>query len=58
VGSRDFHLYAADAATGELRWRFATQGPIDDSSPTVAGGRIYVGSLDSRVYALYADTGG
>jgi outer membrane protein assembly factor BamB len=57
VGSRDYYLYAADAATGKLRWRFPTQGPIDDSSPALADGRIYVGSLDRHVYALNVDTG-
>ena len=50
-------MYAVDAATGELRWRFATRGPVDDSSPTVANGRVFVGSLDHNVYALDAITG-
>ncbi|WP_374212726.1 PQQ-binding-like beta-propeller repeat protein [Frankia sp. CiP3] len=40
-----------------MRWRYVTQGPVDDSSPAVANGLVYVGSLDTRVYALNAVTG-
>ncbi len=37
-------------------WTFATGNNIR-SSPAVAGGMVYVGSLDKRVYALDASTG-
>ena len=39
------------------RWRFETDGPIDDSSPLVVDGLVYVGSLDHRVYAVSAIDG-
>ena len=40
----------------ELRWRF-TAGDDIDSSPTVAGDAVYVGSDDGHLYALDATTG-
>ncbi|WP_336113306.1 outer membrane protein assembly factor BamB family protein [Streptomyces sp. PTD9-10] len=39
-----------------LRWRYATDNAVM-SSPTVAGGVVYVGSDDKNVYALDAATG-
>jgi hypothetical protein len=57
VGNWDGHVYALDAATGGLRWRYRTGGAVD-SSPAVSGGTVYVGSHDSYVYALDAATGG
>lgn len=41
---------------GGLAWRFRTGGPVR-SSPTVAGGVVYVGSGDGFLYALDAPTG-
>ena len=55
IGSADHHLYALDAATGELRWRYETQGPVQ--SPTVADGVVYFGSSDHHLYVLDAVTG-
>ena len=49
-------LYALDAATGALRWRFDTELPIGNS-PTVAGGVVYVGGFDHKLHALNATTG-
>ena len=56
VGSRDRHLYALDAGTGEERWRYRT-GAAVTSTPAVADGRVYVGSNDTRVHAVDAGTG-
>jgi serine/threonine protein kinase len=39
-----------------LRWSYTTAGKIS-SSPVVAGGIVYIGSDDDRVYALDAATG-
>src|SRR5208282_1624897 len=39
-----------------LEWSFTTRGEVW-SSPAVANGVVYVGSLDSNVYALNAKTG-
>jgi outer membrane protein assembly factor BamB len=55
-GSGDGHLYALDAATGALRWKFAT-GDVVHASPAYAGGVLYVGSWDSFLYAVDAATG-
>jgi outer membrane protein assembly factor BamB len=56
VGSGDHDVYALDAATGELRWKFAT-GNVVHASPAVANGTVYVGSWDRNMYALDAATG-
>jgi eukaryotic-like serine/threonine-protein kinase len=55
-GSGDGNLYALDAASGELRWKFAT-GDVVHASPAYADGVVYVGSFDSRLYAVDARTG-
>lgn len=55
-GSSDGHLYALNAATGKLEWKFKTGGIIH-SSPALYKGRVYVGSWDSKMYALDAKTG-
>lgn len=41
---------------GAIKWTFATAGAIH-SSPAVVDGIVYVGSQDSYVYAVKADTG-
>jgi eukaryotic-like serine/threonine-protein kinase len=56
VGSGDAHVYALDAASGRLRWKFRT-GDVVHASPAVADGRVYIGSWDSHFYALDAATG-
>ena len=62
----DHAVYALDARTGAKRWR-ARFGPdvahpghdwdFFQSSPTVAGRRLYVGSGDGNLYAFDAATG-
>jgi len=49
-------LYAVEAATGALRWRFQTEGNIA-SSPVVAGETVFVGSKDQCLYALAENSG-
>ncbi len=39
-----------------LKWSYATGGRVE-SSPAVANGVVYIGSLDRTVYALNASTG-
>ena len=39
--------------TGKAAWTFATRARVD-SSPVVAGGRVYVGSNDGKLYVLDA----
>ena len=43
VGSVDHHVYALDAETGELLWRYETGAGVF-SSPAVSDGVVYVGS--------------
>jgi outer membrane protein assembly factor BamB len=51
IGSRDKRVYALDRAKGTEVWSFATEGKVD-SSPVVAGGRVYFGSQDGNLYVL------
>ena len=55
-GSGDQHVYALDAATGTLRWSFAT-GDVVHAAPAVSAGLVYIGSWDRNLYALDAATG-
>ncbi len=55
-GSGDGHVYALDAATGRLAWKFAT-GDVVHASPAFADGLVVVGSWDGKLYALDAATG-
>jgi outer membrane protein assembly factor BamB len=55
-GSGDGNMYAADALTGVLQWKFATKDVVH-SSPAVVGNTVYVGSWDSYLYAIDAETG-
>ena len=52
----DGKVRAIDGNTGNLKWSFATAGPITQP-PTVWKGRAYVGSGDGSVYCLEAATG-
>jgi outer membrane protein assembly factor BamB len=55
-GGGDGNLYALDAASGELKWKFKT-GDVVHSSPAYADGVLYFGSWDSFFYAVDAATG-
>ena len=55
-GSGDGHIYALDAASGALNWKFKT-GDVVHASPAIASGTVFVGSWDSNFYALDAATG-
>jgi len=56
VASLDANVYALDASTGGLLWKYATGREIH-SSPALANGVLYVASGDNNVYALNASTG-
>jgi eukaryotic-like serine/threonine-protein kinase len=56
VGSGDGNVYAIDAASGALRWKFQT-GNVVHASPAVANDTVYIGSWDSFFYALNAKSG-
>jgi eukaryotic-like serine/threonine-protein kinase len=56
LGSGDTNVYALEAATGQLKWKFKT-GDVVHASPAVSDGKLFVGSWDSFFYALDAATG-
>lgn len=55
-GSGDKNVYALDANSGALKWKFQT-GNVVHSSPAIANGTLYIGSWDTYLYALDAATG-
>lgn len=62
VNSNDQYIYAVDATTGILKWKFLqgtspSQGAGNFSSPTVVDGIVYAGSTDGYIYAIDAVTG-
>ena len=54
VGSLDGHVYALNANSGKLLWKYPERGRIGQiySRPGVAGSMLYVGSNNGHVYAL------
>lgn len=55
-GSGDGNVYAVDAQSGLLQWKFSTRDVVH-SSPAVVNNVVYIGSWDSYLYALDAETG-
>jgi outer membrane protein assembly factor BamB len=55
-GSGDGNIYALDATSGELDWKFKT-GDVVHASPAIADGMLFIGSWDSYFYALDTATG-
>jgi outer membrane protein assembly factor BamB len=56
VGNRDGHMYALDASTGALLWKYKSGGPILFSA-AYDDGIIYFAANDARAYALDASDG-
>src|SRR6266516_3976404 len=54
-GTAPSFLAALDARTGRTLWRF--RAGVVETPPLLAGGRVYFGSWDHRVYAVDARTG-
>jgi outer membrane protein assembly factor BamB len=50
-GGNANRIYALDAATGKLRWRFLTGSDVR-SSPAVVNGMAHMGSSDGKIYAF------
>lgn len=55
VGGRDKMVHGLNAA-GKGVWTFATKARVE-SSPAIAGGRVFIGSNDGRFYVLNLSTG-
>ncbi len=49
-------VYCLDAATGQTRWAFFTEGPVR-FAPSVYEGNVYAGSDDGCVYCIDAKSG-
>lgn len=55
AGSQDGAIYALDAHTGALLWRYDTGSPVE-GGPVVVDGVIYAGEADGAIVALRAAT--
>ncbi|HUK23861.1 MAG TPA: PQQ-binding-like beta-propeller repeat protein [Terriglobales bacterium] len=55
-GSGDGNVYALDAGSGQLKWKFHTADVVH-ASPAIADGVLFIGSWDSYFYALDAASG-
>jgi eukaryotic-like serine/threonine-protein kinase len=55
-GSGDGNVYAVDAKSGVLQWKFTT-GDVVHASPAVVGNTVYIGSWDSQLYAIDGESG-
>lgn len=52
-GSEDSYIYALDALTGQLVWKYRTGGPIV-GAPVIANNNLFVASRDGYLYAFGA----
>ncbi len=52
---RSGHVYALNATSGEEIWNYQTGGAVY-SSPALVDGVMYIGSMDSNVYAFGPST--
>lgn len=68
VTSPHGHVFALDAATGELKWTYNPEMPPltevaiccgqTNRGPAVGDGKVFVGLVDVTLVALDAETGG
>jgi len=54
--SADDSVHCLDAATGEERWTYCTDGPVR-IAPTYSDGNVYFGSDDGHAYCVRASDG-
>ncbi|MGB9641451.1 MAG: PQQ-binding-like beta-propeller repeat protein, partial [Anaerolineales bacterium] len=50
-GSVDSFVYCLDGFSGNLIWKYQTNGAIT-STPLINGNILYIGSTDKHLYAL------
>jgi outer membrane protein assembly factor BamB len=55
-GCSDGNLYAIDAALGNEKWHFTTQGEIW-ATPSINNNIVFISSFDKNIYAVDATTG-
>lgn len=51
-GSSDNHLYAFDAKSGRLFWKFPAGGPVAHTNPAFHDGKVYFGCWDCNLYCI------
>jgi eukaryotic-like serine/threonine-protein kinase len=56
-GSSDGHVYALEAASGALRWKYKASDDVLHATPALADGRLFIGGFDGRFHALDAASG-
>lgn len=56
IGAYDGFMYALDASSGYITWRFRTTGPIL-ASTAIYNDWLYFGSTDANFYAVNAESG-
>lgn len=56
IGCYDNNLYALDAANGEFRWKYATDGGIP-GRPTFFDNNVFFGSEDNRLHVISSRSG-
>ena len=57
VGAEDSYLYAIDALTGALAWRYKTGIPLVSEPPTAVDGTVYSRGRGGILYAMDARSG-
>ena len=50
-------LLVLDIPSGEVKWRYRSRAPINTAALTTAGGLVFFGDWDRRMFALDAETG-
>jgi len=54
--TRGRKVFSLDPETGTVQWSYLAPGAVD-SSPVIAGQRVYIASADGRLYVLRLDNG-
>jgi outer membrane protein assembly factor BamB len=57
ISSDDDYVYAINAGSGSVLWRYNINNNQNVSTPAVVNGVVYVNSFDGAIYALKASTG-
>ena len=55
MGSDKGEVFALNQTDGTIKWVLPTRGPVRSSPALNADGTIFIGSNDSRLYALNSD---
>jgi len=50
-------LLVLDIPSGEVKWRYRSRAPINTAALTTAGGLVFFGDWDRRMFALDAESG-